>query len=278
MNMKKLLFGTAGVPLSTPQRTTINGIEHLNTLGLDGMELEFVRNINIGEKRAPEVNNVAKKNGKVLTCHGQYYINLSSLEQHKIDASIKRIKDAAHIANLCGAWSLTFHAAFYQKQDKKKVFLDVKNALRGITDELKQLNNPIWIRPETTGKETQFGTVEEILDLSVENDQVMPCIDFSHLHARSNGKYNTFEEFSSVLDQVENKLGKKGLNNMHMHVSGIDYGQKGEKKHLILEESDMNYGELLRALKEYSVKGILICESPNIEEDASLLKKTYNEL
>jgi deoxyribonuclease-4 len=278
MGPNKLLFGTAGVPLSTPKRNIINGISHLTELGLDGMELEFVRSVNVGEKTAPLIKKEAVNENKLLTCHGQYYINLSSLEHEKIGASVDRILNAARIANMCGAWSLTFHAAFYQKQDPKLVYSNVKKAMSEVVETLKQEKNPIWIRPETTGKATQFGTVSEIVSLSQEIDNVMPCIDFSHVHARSGGKYNTYEEFSGILDEVESGLGRKGLDNMHIHVSGIEYTEKGERRHLFLEDSDMNYKDLLKALKDYKAKGIVICESPNIEDDALLMKKTYNSI
>ena len=65
---------------------------------------------------------------------------------------------------------------------------------------------------------------------------------------------------------------------MHIHLSGIQYGAKGEKKHLNLEEADLQYVELLRALKDYHVKGLVICESPNLEGDALLLQETYSKL
>jgi len=230
------------------------------------------------EELAKKIKETSTKNNKLLTCHGQYFINLSSLEKHKIVASKQRILNAANIANLCGAWSLTFHAGFYQKQDNDKVYEMIKKELKSISKELRDNNNKIWIRPETTGKGTQFGTVNEILKLSNDVEQVMPCIDFSHLHARSNGKYNTKEEFDNVLGSVEKSLGKEGLSNMHMHLSGINYGEKGERNHLILNESDMNYKDFLRSLKEYKVKGMLICESPNIEDDAKLLKETYSKI
>ena len=107
---------------------------------------------------------------------------------------------------------------------------------------------------------------------------VMPCIDFSHLHARSGGKNNSLEEFHENLSLVENKLGKKALNELHMHLSGIEYSDKGERKHLILKESDMNYKDLLQVLKDFKVKGWLICESPNLETDALILKKEFDKL
>lgn len=117
--------------------------------------------------------------------------------------------------------------------------------------------------------------MEEIIRLSKEFDNVLPCIDFSHLHARSAGKYNTYDEFSKILETVGNELGQRALDNFHAHLAGIDYGDKGEKKHLILEESDMNYKDLLKVFKEFNVKGALVCESPNIEDDAVLLREYY---
>jgi deoxyribonuclease-4 len=125
------------------------------------------------------------------------------------------------------------------------------------------------------GKPSEFGTVEEVLDLCTELEGVAPCIDFSHWHART-GAFNSYPEFASILQRVKERLGRAALDNMHIHVSGIAYGKKGEIKHLNLKESDFQYAELLQALKDYDAWGIVICESPNLEEDALLLQETYN--
>lgn len=274
----KLLFGSAGIPVSTENRSTENGIRRVKELGLGAMELEFVRSVNITEDRAPEVKKVAQDNNVVLTCHGQYYINLNSDKKSTIKASVERILTAARIADLCGAGSLTFHSAYYMKRKPEKVYKQVKKKLEEITETLQDEGNKIHIRPETTGKTSQFGDLEEVINLSSELDQVHPCIDFAHFHARTNGDYNSLEEFSSILEKVENKLGKKELKNMHIHISGIDYGEKGEKKHLNLKESDFRFRELAQALKDFDIKGVVISESPNLEGDAQLLKETYDSL
>lgn len=276
--MKKLLFGTAGIPLSTIKPTTLTGIEHVHKLGLDCMELEFVRSVNISKEKAPLVKEVAKKHNVQLTCHGQYFINLNSQEPEKIVASKQRILKAARIANLCGAKSLTFHAGFYMKEDPEKVYQKIKEGIVEIVEILKEEKNPIWIRPETTGKATQWGTVEEIVRLSKEVEQVLPCIDFSHIYARSIGKINSLEDFREVLNHVEKELGRKVLDNMHIHLSGIFHGEKGERHHLTLKESGFNYLAVLKALKEFDCKGVVISESPIIEKDALLLQKEYDSL
>ena len=276
--MDNLLFGTAGIPLNSKGSTTAEGIASVKELGLDAMELEFVRSVNITKEKAPEVRKSAEKNSIVLTCHAPYYINLNSTENVKLKASIYRILNSARIADLCGAWSVCFHPGFYQKSTKEEAYKRVKDSLNEIIKTLKKEDNTIWIRPETTGKETQFGNLDEILNLSNELENVMPCIDFAHFHARTNGGYNSYKEFSEILGKIEKKFGKKGLENMHIHITGIAYGEKGEKHHLNLKESDLKYKELIKVLKDFNVKGVVISESPNIEGDALLCKKVYEEI
>ncbi|MBU1623017.1 MAG: TIM barrel protein, partial [Nanoarchaeota archaeon] len=212
-----------------------------------------------------------------LTCHGQYYINLNSQEEAKMEASKFRIYNAAKIASLCGAKSMTFHAAYYMKQAPELVYQKVKENLKPVLKKLQDEDHSILLRPETTGKATQWGDLKEIIKLSQELEQVLPCIDFSHLHARTQ-KNNTREEFQEMLTQVESKLGRVALNKMHIHLSGINYGEKGERNHLTLTESDMNYQDLLKVWKEFKIKGIVISESPNIEKDALLLQNYWKRI
>ena len=134
----------------------------------------------------------------------------------------------------------------------------------------------IALRIETMGRISQFGNLDEVLAIT-EVAGVLPCIDFSHLHA-VNGKNNSREEFADILTNIENKLGRHGLDNMHIHVSGIEYTAKGEKRHLEFEASDFKYRELAQAFSDFKIKGMVICESPNLEVDALKLKKEFEDL
>ena len=170
---------------------------------------------------------------------------------------------------------MVFHAAFYMKMEKEKVYGNVKRELKRIVKTLQNEDNNIWIRPEFMGKLTQFGDLEELIKLSEDVEQVLPCIDFAHYHARYNGKMNSYEKFAEVLEQIEKRLGKNALHNMHIHTSGINYSEKGEKNHIPLQESDLKYEELIKAWKDFGIRGIVISESPLIEEDALLMQKIY---
>lgn len=277
--MGRMLFGPAGIPFSAKKPSCEEGIRRCKEMGLGCMEIEFVQRVTMGEATARKVAVVAQAEGIALTSHAPYYVNLTSFEEEKQTASVKRVLQAARITSYCSGTGAVFHAAFYQGEPRAAVYDKVKAHLQSMVQTLREEGiSGFWLRPETTGKDSQFGTVEELLRLSQEVDGVLPCIDFSHLHARSAGAFNTYGEFMGVLNQVEEALGPAGLQNMHCHLSGIEYTAKGERKHLPLEESDMNYTDVLRALKDKGASGTLACESPNLEVDAMLLQETYARL
>ncbi len=271
----RLRFGPAGVPLSTPKPSTITGIYQVKKLGLDAMEIEFVQGVRMNINTAKQAKEIALKEDIILTAHGPYYINLLSPDVKKVEASIQRVLDTARVTYQAGGYSIVFHAAYYQKMSKNEAYDKVKEIMKGIVKTLKDEGVKIWVRPELTGKPTQFGDLNELIKLSQDVEMVLPCIDFAHLHARYNGKYNTEEEINNVLATIESGLGREALDNMHIHISGINYTDKGERNHLNLEESDYNYRALISAWKSFKIKGVVISESPNLEGDALLLQKLF---
>ncbi len=275
--MMELLFGTAGKPHSAKPETTISGIERIAELGLGCMEIEFVQGVRMGEAGARLVADVAAREGVRLSAHAPYFMNFNAHEPEKIRASQDRLLQTARIASLCGAQSAVFHTAFYLGDPPGEAYNTVKKYLGEVVHQLRQENNQVWIRPEVMGKNSQFGTVEEILNLCTELEGLAPCIDFAHWHART-GVFNSYQEFASILLQIKERLGRTALNDIHIHVAGIRYGEKGEIKHLDLKDSDLQYVELLKALRDYEVKGLVICESPNLEDDALLLQETYHTI
>jgi deoxyribonuclease-4 len=275
--VESLLFGTAGVPPSSPKPDSRTGIARIRELGLDCLELAWVRRVSIGEKTAAKVRQKAEECRVALSVHAPYYVNLNSAEADKVTAGRERILKAARAGWLCGARNIVFHAAFYHNDPPEVVYERVKGHLLELTQELRTEGNDTVLRPETTGKQSQFGTLAELLALSREVEGVAPCVDFAHLHART-GANNSYEEFVAILSKVEAALGRTGLEDMHIHLSGIEYSPRGERKHTMLVEADMRYIEMLQALKDLSVKGLLVCESPDQETDALIMQEAYRQL
>jgi deoxyribonuclease-4 len=275
---KELLIGPSGIPRGAEPRDLMNGLEYLKKIGLKHNELAFVHSVFLKKENAPEVKEFITKNDMFLTAHGSYYINLNAAEAQKVGASKGRILQAARVGHEAGIYSLTFHPAYYLKQEPKLVYDKVKKEMKEVVKTLQDEGNDIWIRPETTGKPTQFGNFDELLKLSSELEQVLPCVDFSHIHARNNGGHNSYEEFKELLSKYEKVLGREALDNMHIHLSGIVYGEKGEKHHINLEESDMEFRDLAKVWKEFKIKGCVAIESPSQEDDALLMNKVYSEV
>lgn len=275
MGFDRLLFGTAGVPNSTVKKNNpVEGVKRIHELGLDCMQLEFAHGVRMKEEVSSALRKVSYELGVPLTSHGPYYINLNAREQDKIDSSVERIIQTAKISDLCGAESMTFHAAFYMKDSPYDVFDLVEKSLNVIEERLSRLDIEIELRPELTGKTSQFGSLEELISLSKSVTSCKPCMDFSHLYART-GSVNDYKGFCETLETLKSELGANALKEMHIHISGISSNSKGDLKHLNLEKSKFNWKDLMKALKDMDCRGYVVCNSPNLEVDAAMLKQYY---
>ena len=270
----KLLFGTAGVPQSTSLPSTLAGIRQITQLRLDCLEIEFVKGVKMGNDTGQKIKEEAKANRIRLSAHAPYYVNLNSDERGKRLASQERLLSSARMAEKCGAESVVFHPGYYGRLSPEETYKTIKEGLEEIVSILRSERSPVIFRPETMGKRSQFGSLEETLFLCRDVDGILPCIDFSHIHARE-GKVNSYSEFHRILKKIEKKLGHDAIKNMHIHISGVDYSDKGELKHLNLIDSDFRFDDWIQALKDYGVEGMVICESPNLEQDAIMLKALY---
>lgn len=276
MSASNLLFGTAGVPRKTPLSSTLAGIQQITRLGLDCLEIEFVKGVKMGSDLAREIKKEAVENKVSLSVHAPCYVNLNSPEEGKRLVSQERLLSSARMAEKCGAKSVVFHPGYYGRSTPRAAFEIIKKGIMEIVSILRSERSSIILRPETMGKKSQFGSLEEILLLCREIEGIFPCIDFSHIHARE-GRVNSYVEFQRVFRKIEKKLGREALKNMHIHISGVEYSEKGEMKHINLKNSDFRYDEWIQTLKDLEVEGMVICESPNLENDAMMLKNLFNQ-
>lgn len=274
----QLFFACPGLPLAAKGKKTDEGLQVAAAMGIKAMELEFVYSIYLREAAAAQVREIAETLGMALSIHGPYTLNLNGAKEELRSSTVERVIKCAHVASICGASFVTFHPAYYLKQEPQEVYARVREGLEEIVATVQECYPEVTISPETTGKPSQFGSLDELVSLAAEIPGLGICIDFAHLHARSNGKYNTRDEFRAVFDLVGDKLGAERLAALHMHYSGLDYGEKGEKKHLPFADSDANFRDLLETLHEYNVRGILVVESPLVEEDVLFLQREYDRI
>jgi len=274
------LFGTVGSPMSTPKKPggSVGSIIRSAELGLYTLELGWVRSINVTETTCAAIKAQAIESKVAVSVHATYFFNLNATAD-EWPKSRKRLMDACYYGHLAGATDIIFHPGSYFKQPASEVLKVTIPRLRDFVKELRDNGNPVTLRPETMGKSAMLGSFEDALEMSAEIEGVQPCIDFAHMHARpGDGSVNSYAEWDKMLKTLKKKLGAQALKTMHIHLSGIAYGPKGELHHLKFADADLKYKDLLRALADHKCGGRILCESPIMEDDATLLIKTWNKL
>jgi deoxyribonuclease-4 len=270
-------FGTVGSPTGTPKKPggTVGAIAFSKSIGLDTLELGWVQSVRVSEATCALIKAAGEENSVALSVHAPYFINLNA-EKDEWPKSRKRLMDAAHYGYLAGATDIVFHPGSYFGNDPAEVLKTALPRLEGCVKELQKNGDKVTLRPETMGKSAMLGSFEDALAMSKAVEMIQPCLDFAHLHARpGDGSMNTYDEWSRLLERYGKNLGSAALKNLHIHLSGIEYGPKGEKNHLPLKESDLDLKALFKALHEFGCGGRILCESPIMEEDALTMKKTW---
>lgn len=273
-------FGTVGSPISTPKSPggSVGAAIQTAELGLDGLELGWVHSVRISEKTCALIKEAAATNGVALSVHAPYYINLNAHDE-EWPKSRQRLMDAAHYGYLAGATDIIFHPGSYFERAPDEVLPVAIQRLENCVEELRAAGDTVTLRPETMGKSAMLGSLEDTVLMSQAISGVEPCIDFAHLHARpGDGSFNTYDEWAAALEFYGKALGDESLQRLHTHISGIEYGAKGEKEHLALDDSDLNLEAILKALKDFGCQGRLLCESPIMEEDALKIQSAWMEI
>ena len=253
----------------------MGAVQFSKSIGLTALELGWVQSVRVTEATCAAIRAAAAEHEVFLSVHAPYFINLNA-EADEWPKSRKRLMDAAHYGNLAGATDIIFHPGSYFGRPAGQVLEQAIPRLKACVAELRGRGNLVTLRPETMGKSAMLGSFEDTLAMSEAVEGVLPCLDFAHLHARpGDGSMNTYDEWTRLLKSYAGALGVTALRQLHIHLSGIEYGTKGEKHHLELKDADLDLKALLRALHDQGCGGRILCESPIMEEDALKMKRTW---
>jgi deoxyribonuclease-4 len=270
MQEAKIFLGPAGIGIGCKGSSTVDGIKYAHDVGLNAMEVEFVRGVKMGNDLAKECGRVAKELDVDLSVHAPYFVNLSSVEKVKIAASQKRILDAVERGHHMGACVVAFHPGYYGKMKKEEAYITVKESLKELVGEMRRKGiDDVKLGLETTGKQGAFGTLDEVVRLCKEIKQCTPVVDFAHIYARQGGKI----DYEKVLDAVKPLC----LKHMHSHFSNIEFTSKGERRHLPLDSSPA-FEPLAKELLKRKINIAIICESPMLEKDSLKMKAVFEKL
>jgi deoxyribonuclease-4 len=278
-------FGPAGVPpifrILGAQSFDVPRL--LREEELDAFEYQAVRwgpKPQMKKEDAERLGVEARKNDVLLSMHGSYYVNLSG-KKEVVEASKRRIVACTTAARWMGAYVVVFHMGFYGRFEKSCAFKNCVNALKDIVETMNSLGiKNVKLGPETMGRVFQVGTLDEILTICEEVEQTQIVIDWSHMHARRQGRFRKVEDFRAVAEEVERRLGTESARDMHCHFSKIEYTDKGERRHHILDEA--RYGPefemLAEVIAEFKMRPVMICETRLLDVDAMKMHDTYRKI
>ncbi len=234
MTFNNLLFGTAGIPIGTPDRNTLNGVAFVRKLGLDVMELEFVRMINISKQVAPDVKEVAKKNDVTLTCHAPYYINLASGNDKVRGNSARIIREELERGSILGVSGMMFHPGSAKDVGEERglelVIETIDKAMDGYEGSC-QLLIEISAGAGATMGDT-FEEVAAMLKGAKRGKEIGVCFDTQHAFA-SGYDLRTKKAVNETIEQFDKTIGIKRLVMSHLNDSKVELdGHKDRHEHL----------------------------------------------
>ncbi len=272
-----IYLGPAGIPTVSKERTTIGGIKCVAELKLNAFEVEFVRRVGMSNQMAKETGRVAKELNILLSVHCPYFINLCSQEKEKIDASKQRILNSVERAFHMGAEIAVFHPGFYGNLTPEAAFNAIEGACRDMLDRMRAKGiKGVRLGLETTGKVSQFGTLDETIEICKKLKECAPVVDFAHIYARQAGRIDYGEVFE--------KLKPLKLKHLHAHFTGMEWTpakapwQGNERRHLELKVNKPPFEPLAREVLKRKIDITLISESPILEKDSLKMKRVFERL
>ena len=275
-------FGPAGVPpaFKKLKRSVLEFPKYLHDEGLDAFEYQAVRwgiKPQMKKENAETLGANANKYDVWLTVHGSYFINFCG-KMETIEASKNRLIACATAANWMEAHMVVFHPGFYGKRSQQEALELCVKAMDEVVESMRSLGiTKVSLGPETTGKISQLGTLDEILTLCERVELTEPVIDWSHIHARGGGKLKAIGDFRNVLEEIENRLGTDAMRNLHCHYTHVEFTEKGEKRHHTMNELDFgpDFRFLATLIRELDLKPVIISESPILDIDAQKMRDIF---
>ncbi len=265
-----LHIGPAGYPSGS--KGPVQAVENIRRLGLNALEVQFGRSVNINEEKARAMGERARELGVVLSAHAPYYINFNSTPE-----TVSRSRDwllrSLRAADLFGGRIVVVHAASYLGRTSEEATQAVIGALREVREVMRAEGLRPVIGLETMGRTGSWGTLAEIAEVVREVDGVEPVPDFAHIHARGQGCLRTAQDFRRVMDEYLSIHPGP----LHCHFSCIEYTEKGEKRHLPLDRKEPDFGLLCQLLQTCDRDVTIISETPAPSDDAIRMLRMLEE-
>ncbi len=280
-----ILFGPSGNSenfFNAGLKTSEQSASWVRNLGLDAFEYSFGRGVLMSEEKALSIGKAFSDNNVKISVHAPYYINFSNSDPEMIDKSIGYVLKSADMVRLMGGNRVIIHPATQGKDSREVAFKRALDNVKRLTDVIYSSNmDDLIYCPETMGKMGQIGTIEEITSICMIDKVYVPTVDFGHVNSREQGSLVTIDDYKNRLLYMIDNLGYERMKHFHVHFSKIQYGAKGEIRHLNFDDNQYgpNFEPLAQALIDLNLEPVIICESAgNQDNDALYMKNVYYSL
>ena len=228
-------FGVAGVPVNYKGKPS-GFFDWLKGMNLNAYEAQCNFGFRMSDKTKENILK-AQREGFYISIHGPYYINLGSINDTVVARSIDILTQGVELAKSINCNRIIFHPGGGHENTEQ----GRKDAVNRI---IKHLNNisasvdmgDVKFYPEIGGKTANLGSLDEIIEICKGCEYAYPCIDIAHLHAREVGSITSKQILKAKLEYLKQELPEK-FNQAHFHAYTINYGDKGEIKHLVHGEN-----------------------------------------
>lgn len=290
-------FGVAGFPPNFFESEHGNKRENvfrwISEIGLNWIELQNTYGVKMKDEQAYLYKRLSEEYRVGISIHGPYFISLASPDSEVVRRSKERVLQCYALAEKLGARRIIFHPGYFSGKDiesRNRGLEQLIEALNSIESLLP--NDEIFLYPETAGKKSQLGSVQEIITICKNVKFARPCIDVAHVHGFEGGALTSKEKILEILEMLEKELGRKMLEETHFHMYPIEYDYHGEKRHrafhdrietaqMTLFDSDNIYYDryyplpehFIDAIKEKRMNPIVVCEARDSQDRGALLMK-----
>lgn len=282
---KRPLFGPSGHSESYAAEgltSTMDMPAWIAAKGLDLFEYSFGRGVRVSTATAKQIGAKCDEYGIEMSVHAPYFINFASPEPEKAQNSVNYLLSSLKVLKSFGGERCVFHAGAQGKDTREEAFARTKRMFAATLDLIAEESDyqDLIVCPETMGKPAQIGTTEEVIELCKMGDNVYPCVDFGHINALYGGALKSAEDFETVVKKLFDGLGERKTKNMHVHFSKIQYGAKGEIRHLTFSDDvyGPDFAPFAEIIAKYGLTPHILSESAGTQaEDAAKMRDIWEK-
>ncbi len=260
------------------RKHTYQEAEFLHGLGLNAFEYSFGRGVSMSDETAQKIKSEFEKYDIAISAHAPYYTNFANPDGEMIKKSIGYVMQSVAAVNKMGGERVVVHPAACGKVPRE---VAVAEAMKNLELLARAVDGEPCCKVclETMGKINQIGTVEEVVEFCKLHRSFYPCFDFGHINSYTRGGIKGRDDYKRILDYTIENLGFEKASVMHVHFSKIQYGDKGEIRHLTFEDSEYGpeYEPLARLFDEYGMSPYVVCESNGTMSDDALAMKNMHK-